>query len=43
MTLTSLRDRASVPVEWIASRIAAQPKAALVVWIVSLALTAWVF
>lgn len=43
MTLASLRDRASAPLEWIAAQTAARPKAALIVWIVSLALVAWVF
>lgn len=43
MTLASLRDRAAAPVEWIAARIAARPKVALLVWIVSLILAAWVF
>ena len=43
MTLASLRDRASVPLEWIAAQIAARPKAVLIAWIVSLALVAWVF
>jgi hypothetical protein len=41
MTLASLRDRAAAPVEWIAAQIAARPKGALVVWIVSLAVIAW--
>lgn len=43
MTLASLRERLSVPLEWTANRIAARPKAALIVWIVSVALAAWVF
>lgn len=43
MTLASWRDRLSVPLEWIATRIAARPKAALIVWIVSVALAAWMF
>lgn len=42
MTLASLRDRLSVSVEWTAGQVAARPKdalkAALVVWIVSVAL-----
>jgi hypothetical protein len=42
MTLASLRDRVAVPVEWVAAQIAARPKAALVVWIASLAFTALV-
>lgn len=43
MNFTSLRDRLSVPVEWIATRIAGRPKAALIAWILSLALLAWMF
>lgn len=43
MTLASLRDRLSAPVDWTASQVAARPKAALIAWIASLALTAWVF
>ncbi len=43
MTLASLRDRASAPLESAATQIAARPKTALVVWVVSLALVAWVF
>lgn len=43
MTLASLRDRAAVPLEWTAGQIAARPKAALVVWLVSLAVVARVF
>lgn len=47
MTLASLRDRLSAPLEWISAQIAARPKAALkaalVIWISSLALVAWVF
>lgn len=43
MTLASLRDRLSAPLEWIAARIAARPKGALVIWLLSLALAAWVF
>lgn len=39
MTLASLRDRLSAPLEWIAAR----PKGALVIWLLSLALAAWVF
>jgi hypothetical protein len=41
MTLASLRDGAAVPLEWTAAQIAARPKAALMIWIVSLALVAW--
>ncbi len=43
MTLASLRERLSAPLEWTAGQIAARPKAALVVWIVSVAVAAWVF
>lgn len=43
MTLASLRDRFSVPWEYAARHIAAQPKAALIVWALSLVLVAWVF
>jgi hypothetical protein len=43
MTLASLRDRASAPLEWTTAQIAARPKAALAVWMVSLALVAWMF
>ncbi len=43
MTLASLRDRLSAPLEWTTNQIAARPKAALVVWIVSVVLAAWVF
>lgn len=47
MTLASLRDRLFVSVEWIAALIAARPgpalTAALMVWIVSLALAVWIF
>ena len=43
MTLASLRDRLSAPVEWAASQVAARPKATLITWITSLALTALVF
>jgi hypothetical protein len=43
MTLALLRDRLSAPLEWTANLIAARPKAALIVWIVSLVLVAWVF
>ncbi len=43
MTLASLRDRLSAPLEWTANQIAVRPKAALVIWIVSVALAAWVF
>ncbi len=43
MTLAALRDRASVPLEWTAAYIAARPKTALAVWIVSLVCAAWVF
>ena len=41
MTLASLRDRASAPLEWAAAQIKAQPKVALIVWMTSLALVAW--
>ena len=43
MTLASLRDRLAVPLEWITARVAAHPKTALIAWIVSLAIVAWVF
>ena len=43
MTLASLRDRLSMPLEWIAALIATHPKGALVVWLVLLAAVAWVF
>ncbi|WP_283842517.1 hypothetical protein [Bradyrhizobium sp. G127] len=43
MTLGSLRDRLAVPLEWITARVGAHPKTALIVWIVSLAVAAWVF
>lgn len=42
MTLASLRDRLSAPLKWIAAQVAARPKGALMIWIVSLALAAWV-
>jgi len=42
MTLASLRDGLAVPLEWIARQIAARPKATLIVWLVSLAIAAWV-
>lgn len=42
MMLASLRDRLSAPLEWIAAQVAARPKGALMIWIVSLALAAWV-
>ena len=35
--------RVIAPAEWIVKQIAARPKTALVVWILSLALVAWVF
>lgn len=41
MTLASLRDHAAAPLEWIAAQVAARPKGALVVWIVSLVIVAW--
>lgn len=43
MTLASLRERLSAPLEWNAARVAAHPKGALAIWIVSLAIVAWVF
>lgn len=43
MNLTSLRDRVSVSAAWVAMQVAARPKVALMVWIASLALAAWVF
>jgi len=43
MTLASLRERLAASLEWTANQIGARPKAALIVWIVSLALVAWVF
>ena len=43
MTLASLRERLSAPLEWSAARVAAHPKGALAIWIVSLAVVAWVF
>jgi len=43
MTLASLRDRLAVPLEWTARQIAARPKGALVLWIVSLAVVSWLF
>jgi hypothetical protein len=43
MTFALLRDRLSAPLEWIASQIAARPKAALMLWAASLALAAWIF
>lgn len=42
MTLASLRDRLSAPLEWVADQIKARPKGALVLWAVSLAVVAWV-
>lgn len=41
MTLALLRDRISASVEWIATGIAARPKVALMVWLISLAVVAW--
>ncbi len=43
MTFAALRDRLSVPVEWIANQVAARPKGALVVWLMSLGFVALVF
>lgn len=43
MTLASLRERLSVPLEWTAARIAAHPKGALAIWMVSLTVVAWLF
>lgn len=43
MTLASLRERFSAPVDWVAAQVAARPKGALVVWMVSLVLVAWIF
>lgn len=43
MTLASLRERISVPLEWIATRVASHPKIALVTWALSLVLVAWMF
>lgn len=39
----ALAARVIAPVEWIVKQIAARPKTTLVVWILSLALVAWVF
>jgi hypothetical protein len=43
MTLASLRERLSAPLEWTAGQIKARPKGALVVWAISLVVVAWVF
>lgn len=43
MKLAPLRDRLSARVEWIARQIAARPKGALAVWLVSLVVVAWAF
>lgn len=33
----------SVPLEWIAGRVATHPKAALIAWAISLGVVAWLF
>jgi hypothetical protein len=43
MNLTSLRDRASAPLEWTARQVALHPKGVLAVWAVSLFVVALVF
>lgn len=43
MTLASLRDRLSAPLEWTAQQVAARPKGALAIWVVSLVIAAWMF
>lgn len=39
----ALAARVIAPAGWMVNQIAARPKTALVVWILSLALVAWVF
>lgn len=43
MSLALLRECFSAPLEWIADKIKARPKAALMLWAASLLIVAWLF